>query len=334
MRLRVGKILLKAGQYLLVILIILAFNFLLPRLMPGDPTNFLTGTDVDAPYVMDSQTRARLLEYYGLDKPLPVQFLGYVANIARGDLSYSIYYKTPVSRLLAQRIPWTLLLAGTAFVLSTVIGVVLGALSAFRAGSRLDRALTGVLLGIRATPEYLLGMLAILSFGVALHVLPLGGATSPFPRYSSPCAAVADILRHLALPVAVLTISQVADVFLTMRNAMVSILGEPYLLLAEAKALPLRRRIFSYGMRNAILPLYSRMGIRVGLLATGAIFVENVFNYPGMGRLAYEATMVHDYPTLQGMFLVTALAIVGANMLVDATYRRIDPRAGAPGEET
>ena len=323
----------KAGQYLLVVLLIVLFNFTLPRLMPGDPTDSLTGTDVDAPYTLDEETRERLLEYHGLDRPLPIQFLNYIANIARCDLGYAIYYKCPVTDLVGSRLPWTLLLAGTAFVLSTAAGVLLGAVAAFSAGSRLDRTLTGALLGIRAMPAYLLGMLAIIVFSVALGAFPLGGATSPFATYSSPLATAADILWHMMLPLAVLTIAQIAGVFLTMRNAIVSVLGETYMLMAEAKGLPVRRRVFSYGMRNAILPLYSRVGVRLWLLATGTIFIEKVFNYPGMGRLAYEATMVHDYPVLQGIFLVTALAIVSANILVDATYWLVDPRAKQTGGE-
>jgi len=328
---RAKSMLVKAGQYALVIILVVLFNFTLPRLMPGDPTDSLTGTDVDAPYSLDGETRERLLEYHGLDRPLPVQFLRYLGNILRCDLGYAIYYKCPVSELVGSRLPWTLLLAGGAFVLSTMLGVFLGAVAAFHVGSRLDRWLTGVLLGVRAMPAYLVGMLAIIIFSVGLRLFPLGGATSPFPRYSSILGAAADILWHMVLPMAVLTVAQIAGVFLTMRSAMVSVLGETYMLMAKAKGLSVRRRIFSHGMRNAILPLYSRVGIRLGLLATGTIFVENVFNYPGMGRLAYEATLVHDYPVLQGMFLVTALAIVGANILVDATYRLVDPRVTRSG---
>jgi len=328
-----NRTLLKVGQYVLVVLLIFVFNFTLPRLMPGDPTDFVTGTDVDAPYVLDEETRQRLLAYHGLDKPVAAQFARYVANVACGDLGYAIYYKCPVSGLVGSRLPWTLLLAGTAFVLSTVAGVFLGAAAAFRAGSRLDRTLTGVLLGIRAMPAYLLGMLAIIVFSVGLGLFPLGGATSAFARYSSPFGAAADIVWHMMLPLAVLTIAQIAGVYLTMRNAMVAVLGETYMLMAEAKGLPPRRRAYSYGMRNAILPLYSRVGVRLGMLVTGTIFIESVFNYPGMGRLAYEATMVHDYPVLQGIFLVTALAIVGANILVDATYWLVDPRVRQAGGE-
>lgn len=321
----------KGSQYVLAVFAIVLFNFTLPRLMPGDPTDSLTGTDVDAPYTLDEETREKLLEYHGLDSPLPAQFARYLGNLARCDLGYAIYYKCPVSELLWERMPWTLFLAGTAFVLSTVVGVVLGTVAAFRAGSRFDRTLSGALLGIRAIPAYLTGMLAIIVFSVGLALFPLGGATSPFATYSSPLATAVDILWHMMLPLLVLTLAQIAGVFLTMRNAMISILGETYMLMAEAKGLPRRRRFFCYGMRNAILPLYTRIGMRLGFLVTGALFVENVFNYPGMGRLAYEATMVHDYPVLQGIFLVTALAIVGANIVVDVTYRLVDPRVKQAG---
>jgi len=316
----------KTAQYALLLALIFIANFALPRLMPGDPTDCLTGTDVDLPVQLDSDTRARLLAYHGLDKPLWRQLVGYAGNLARLDLGYAIYYKCDVSRLIGQRLPWTLLLAGSAFVLSTVAGVLLGTWAAYRQGSALDKALVGTVMGLRAMPAYLVGMLAIVLLSVKLQLLPLGGAAKPFEAYATRAAAALDIMRHIALPVFVLTIEQVAGTVLIMRNSMVGIRGEPFMLLAEAKGLPASRRLFRYGMRNAVLPLYTRLGMHLGMLVTGTIFIESVFNYPGMGRLAYEAALVHDYPVLQGIFLVTTLSIVGANLLVDVTYPLVDPR--------
>lgn len=319
----------KAGQYLLVFLAIVLANFALPRMMPGDPTDCLTGTALDLPYQLDDETKARLLQYHGLDKPLPAQFLRYLGNLCRLDLGRAIYYQCPVSRLIGERLPWTLLLAGTSLLASVVLGAGLGAVAAYRRGSRLERGLVCGVLGLRAMPVYLLGMLAIVFFSVKLSLFPLGGAAGSFARYSSPLAAGWDILRHLTLPVLVLTVEQMTGSFLTVRGSMVPVLGETYMLAAEAKGLPWGRRVFRYGMRNAVLPLYAGLGMRLGSLVTGVIFVETVFNYPGMGRLTYEAVMVHDYPVLQGVFLIAALTVIGANALVDATYRFVDPRARA-----
>ncbi|MBN2497171.1 MAG: ABC transporter permease [Deltaproteobacteria bacterium] len=322
----------KAGQYLLVIFALLLLNFILPRMMPGDPTDFLTGTAVDAPIDLDAESRSRLLEYHGLDKPLTEQFLGYLGKLARFDLGFAIYYRREVSDLLLERLPWTLLLAGTSFLLAAIAGVLLGALAAYRQGSRLDKTLVSSLMGVRAMPAYLVGMLAILLFSIKLKLFPTGGACSPFASHASVLDAGLDILWHLALPALVLTAEQIAGTFLIMRSSMVATLGETYMLMAEAKGLSWGRRVFRYGVRNAILPLYTQLGVHLGFLVTVTIFTESVFNYPGMGRLAYEAAMVHDYPVLQGVFLITSLSIVGLNILVDCTYRLVDPRTGHADE--
>ena len=324
----------RIGQYGLVLFVILLLNFVLPRMMPGDPTQSLTGTNLDTPFELDDETRARLLEYHGLDRPLPQQFLAYLGNLARLDLGDAIYYKCKVSTLIAERLPWTLLLAGTSFVLSALVGVVLGTIAAYRQGTRLDRGLVASVLAVRAMPAYLVGMLAILVFSARLKLFPLGGATAPFARYASLCTTAADILWHLALPALVLCVAQTARVFLLTRNATVLVLGEPYMTMAEAKGLSWSRKVFRYGLRNAILPVYTRLGMQLGFLVTGTIFIENVFHYPGMGRLIYEAALVHDYPVLQGIFLVSALAIVGANLVVDCTYRLVDPRVKRAYEQS
>jgi len=316
----------RIGQYILALLVVLLLNFAVPRMMPGDPAQSLTNTELDTPFQLDEETRGRLLRYHGLDRPLPQQFLAYLGNLARLDLGYAIYYKCDVSALIAERLPWTVLLAGVSFALSALAGVVLGTIAACRQGTRLDRGLVASLLAVRAMPAYLTGMLAIVLFSARLKLFPLGGATAPFARYASAWAAAGDILWHLALPALVLSVAQTARVFLLMRNSMVLVLGEAYMTTAEAKGLPWRRRVFRYGMRNAILPVYTRLGMQLGFLVSGTIFIESVFHYPGMGRLTYEAALVHDYPTLQGIFLVTALSIIGANLLVDCTYHLVDPR--------
>ncbi len=316
----------KLGQYAGLAAMLLVVNFALPRLMPGDPADALAGSDQDLPYQLDADTRARLRAYYGLDLPLHRQFLRYLRQLARLDLGYAIYYHCDVSRLLAQRLPWTLLLAGTAFVCSSALGVWLGAWAAYRQGSRLDRLLVAAVTALRSAPAYLVGMLLIILFSVKLKWFPLGGAARPFAAYPSRWAAARDILWHLALPAAALTLEQLAGAALIMRNALVAIRGEPFMLLAEAKGLPRRRRVFRYGVRNAILPLYNRLGMRLGLLVTGAIFIESVFNYPGLGRLAYDAALARDYPVMQGVFLVAAASIVAANLFVDLTAPWLDPR--------
>ena len=317
----------RIGQYALVLAAAVVINFALPRLMPGDPTDRLTGTDLDLAGSLDQQTRERLLSYYGLDKPLAVQFVRYLEELSHLDLGYAYYYGCPVSQLIWERLPWTLLVVGGSLLLATALGLGLGSLAAYRQGTALDKLLVSGLVWLRAVPPYLLGMLAIVVLSVKLSLFPLGGAAAPFAQYGSVWSAAGDIAAHAALPVLVLMLGELPMTFLVMRNSMVSVLGENYMLAARAKGLTRARRLFRYGMRNALLPLYTRLGLRLGTLFGGAIFVETVFNYPGIGRLVYDASLVHDYPVLQGIFLLIAAAVVAANLLVDSTYRLLDPRA-------
>ena len=316
----------KILQYGLAFFVIILLNFLIPRIMPGDPTDCLLGTNEDAQFNLSPEDRARLLSYHGLDRPLHEQFGRYLVNLARLDLGYAIYYKRPVSSLIAERLPWTILLMGTSFFLSALIGVVLGSVAAHRQGTRSDQALTSTVLVFRAIPAFIFAMLAIIFFAVYLKAFPLGGATSSITRYANPFSAGADILWHLFLPVLVLTLEQVAGPFLLMRNSMVTVLGETYVTMAHAKGLPGRRILHRYEMRNAILPVFTRLGMHLGFLVTGAIFIETVFKYPGMGRLIFDAVHFHDYPVIQGVFLVVALSILAANICVDILYRYLDPR--------
>jgi peptide/nickel transport system permease protein len=315
-------------QYVLAFFVIILLNFLIPRMMPGDPTDCLLGTNEDAQFSLSAEDRARLLQYYGLDRSWPEQFGRYLANLAKLDLGYATYYKRPVSSLIAERLPWTILLTGTSFFLSAAIGIMLGSFAAHRHGARPDQAVTGAMLVLRAIPAFILGMLAVIFFGVILKAFPLGGATTSITRYGSPFSAGADILWHLFLPVSVLTLEQLAGPFLLMRNSMVTVLGETYVTMARAKGLPGRRILHRYEMRNAVLPVFTRLGMHLGFLVTGAIFIETVFRYPGMGRLIFDAVQFHDYPVIQGVFLVVALFILAANIAVDILYRRLDPRIG------
>jgi peptide/nickel transport system permease protein len=314
------------SHYILTLAVITVLNFLIPRVMPGDPVNFLLGTEQDLPVQIDEETRQMLLEYHGLDKPITHQFLRYISNLAHLDLGFAIYYKCKVSTLILNRLPWTILLMGTSFCLATLIGIILGAASGYRQGTKTDQALLGSAVVMGSIPVFLLGMLAVIFLSVKLKLFPLGGATSPFAQYSSSASAALDILWHLALPALVLTMEQVMGTFLLMRNSMVTILGEPYMLYAHAKGLSRYRVAFQHGVPNAVLPVFTRLGMKVGFLITGTIFIETIFNYPGVGRLTYEAVLMHDYPVIQGIFFISMLSIVGANALVDGFYRYIDPR--------
>ncbi|MCK4732938.1 MAG: ABC transporter permease [Methanophagales archaeon] len=317
----------KIAGYVAIILVVLSFNFFLPRLMPGDPLSFLTGAPgMDMPIVLDEEMRAELLAYYGLDKPLLQQFADYMLNLLHGDLGWSIYYNAPVSGILIGRLKWTLLLVGTSTALYMVLGILLGAISAWKRGGKRDVGLLVSLLSIGSFPPFFLGMLFIILFGVKLNLFPVFGAQTPFMGYSSPFEEAIDILYHLFLPATTLVISHIGGVYLLMRNSMLNVIGEDYILTARAKGLAEWYIMHKHAMKNALLPITTMIALRTGFMIGGTILVETVFAYPGVGRLLFDAVTYRDYPLLQGAFLIITLVIITANFAADMVYVRLDPR--------
>jgi peptide/nickel transport system permease protein len=310
--------------FALTFAILVVVNFVLPRLLPGEPIQAQFDSS-SLGYVEDETARAQAEDYYGLDEPLAEQFVTYVGQLARGDLGTSIRYSVPVTELIADRLPWTLLLAMTALVVSVAVGVPAGIHSAWRRGRASDRTMLALFLGSRNLPAFFVGSLLLLLFSVKLGWFPLAGAKTPFTDMSAP-ARVLDVLWHLVLPATTLALALTGTKYLLMRNSMVSELGKDYLLLARAKGLSIRRQKYGYAARNAMLPVVTQMVLQVGLLVTGVIFVERVFDYPGMGRLIYDAISFRDYPLLSGVFLVTSAAVLLANLALDVMYVKLDPR--------
>ncbi len=317
----------KITGYIAIILLVLSFNFFLPRLMPGDPLSFLTGAPgMDMPIVLDEAMRAKMLAYYGLDKPVMQQFADYILNLLHGDLGWSIYYNAPVTGILVGRLKWTLLLVGTATALYMVLGILLGAISAWKRGGKRDVGLLVSLLSIGSFPPFFLGLLFIILFSVKLNLFPAFGAQTPFMGYSSPFEEAIDILYHLFLPATTLVISHIGGVFLLMRNSMLNVIGEDYILTARAKGLAEGYIMRKHAMKNALLPITTMIALRTGFMIGGTILVETVFAYPGVGRLLFDAVTYRDYPLLQGAFLIITLVIITANFAADMVYVRLDPR--------
>lgn len=313
------------GLYVVTLWAVATLVFALPRLMPGDPLQALddpgSGTFVD-----DAQTRAKVAAYYGLERPIVEQYGAYLAGIVRGDLGWSISQKTPVARLIRSRLPWTLLLMGTSLALSSIISFLAGVSAAWRRGGVNDRVLIVSLSVARAIPEYAMASLLLVCFAVFLPWFPQAGAQTPFVRYGSIEAVGTDIGRHLVLPVTALTVGLAANKFLIVRNSVVSTLGEDYMILARAKGLPRRLLKYRHSGRNALLPFLTALGVQAGFAAGGALFVETVFSYPGMGTLLNAGVIARDYPLLQAGFLVLAAVVLAANLVVELTYSLVDPR--------
>jgi len=312
----------RAAQYLLVIWAAVTLNFLLPRLMPGSPIGLLAGEEVGQ---LTAEERAELLAEVGLDAPLPVQYARYLGSLIRGDFGYSYQRNQPVTEVILQRLPWTLLLSGTSLVLATVIAVTLGAAAAWRHGSRGDLTLVSVSLVLDALPSFWIGMLLIAIFAVELPLFPSFGAVTAGGRYEG-WAYVRDVGRHMFLPLVTLTLTNLSATLLTTRSAMLSVLGAEYIVTARAKGLRERTVLFRHAFRNALPPIATLVGLNLAFTIGGATVVETVFSYPGLGRLTYDAVLQRDYPVLQGAFLLTTLVVVAANLLLDLVYPLLDPR--------
>lgn len=312
----------KIGQYALVLWVAITLNFLLPRLMPGNPLALLAGEEVG---LLTPQERTQLLAQVGLDQPLPVQYVRYVQNIVTGDFGYSFQKNKPITTILAERLPWTLLLTGTGLIISTLIGVSLGALAAWKRGERGDIGLLGFFIFLESLPAFWVGMLLVALFAVQWRVFPTFGAITPWMTLTG-WAKVADIARHLVLPATTLTIVSVPGTFLVARYAMLSVLGEEFIMVARAKGLREQHILFRHALRNALLPVATVFTLNLAFAFGGATVIETVFSYPGIGRLIYEGVLNRDYPVLQASFLMITVLVIIANILTDLLYPLLDPR--------
>jgi peptide/nickel transport system permease protein len=309
--------------YGIAFIIILALNFFLPRLMPGDPLMAIYGDE--ALVAMTPDLKAHLIERFALDQSFWQQFGAYIARLFQGDLGWSYYYNAPVLRVILGSLPWTLLVVGTSLILSTGLGIVLGIESGWRRGSKTDRAMLTGLMSLNGFPDFFLGMVLLIVFGVLLGIAPLSGALTPYSGLSG-FALVLDVLKHMALPVAALTLAHLAGGYLLTRNTMITVLKAPFMLTAKAKGLSQRVLKYHHAGRNSMLPVLTVTGIWLGRVVTGALFVELVFAYPGVGQLTYQALLARDYPVIQGVFLLVAVSVLLANFTVDLLYPKLDPR--------
>lgn len=292
-------------------------TFLLLRLLPGDPALAVASPN------MTDEARAALLVQYGLDQPLPVQYVLYLWQLVQGNLGVSFTQSIPVVDVLLQRLPWTLLLTATALIITVLLGVPLGVLAASRKGTFLDRFVQ--VFGVTGQSLFVpsVGVLLLFVFGLQLRWLPIGGAYT-VGAYGGEWYL--SVIQHLILPAVSLMLIQIGSYVLTMRSTLIDALNEDYVLLARANGLPYQRILWRHALRNALLPTTTLIGLQLGFLVGGAVLTETVFAYPGIGRGIYEAVTQLDFPVLQGAFLLLAITVVVANMITDIIYGFLDPR--------
>ena len=309
-------------QALVTFLLSLTLLFVLMRLAPGDPIQRLEG---DRP--MTPEQIARLRARFGVDQPLWRQYRSFLGGVARGDLGTSIEYNRPVTTMLRERLPATVLLGGTVILVNFTLGIWLGVRQARRRGSVEDRFLTVASLAGHAMPSFWLALILAWLVGVRLRWLPSAGLSNPLlgPE-ASLFTQAADVAGHLVLPAVTLILVTLAGTMRFQRGAMLEVLRLPYIVTARAKGVSERRVTWSHGWRNAVFPMVTLLGLWLPLLVTGSVFVEAVFAWPGLGSLAANAAGNRDYPLLMGVAILAGALLIASSVAADLAYAALDPR--------
>ena len=312
-------------QGLGLVLAVVVLNFFLVHAAPGDPVETIAGASGG----MSVELKAELRTQYGLDKPLPVQLGVYLGKVVTGDLGYSYFFNRPVAGLIAERVPATLLLVVTSVFGAFLIGTLLGVLSSRKPNGLLSQIINLLSLVGFAAPVFWTGIMLVLLFASVLPFFPVSGMRAIDSAGASGFADVLDVLHHLVLPAVTLGLVYLAQYSRLARASMLDVLGSDYIRTARAKGLSDGVVLYKHALRNAVLPVITILGLQFGNVMAGAILVETVFNWPGLGRLAFESVLRRDYPTILGVLLFSSIVVVVMNLLTDYCYRVIDPRIKA-----
>ena len=305
----------------LLVLAVVVLNFLLIHLAPGDPAEVMAGE-------MGGVTEEILHDIrvsYGLDKPLLTQLWIYMKSVMQGDLGQSFYFNTPVAGLILSRLGPTILLVVTALVFSVFIGTTLGVLASRKPDGFASAVITVLALVGYSAPVFWTGIMLIITFAWLIPIFPISGMAT-FGSTGGLFAQALDVVHHLVLPAISLAFIYVAQYSRITRASMLEVLGADYIRTARAKGLPETVVVYKHALRNAMLPVITLAGLQFGNLISGAVLVETVFNWPGLGTLAFDSILARDYPTVLGLLLISSIVVIIANLLTDIFYRLADPR--------
>lgn len=315
----------RLGQAAVIVAIVATITFALIHVAPGDPFSAV----MDNPNVSE-RVRATLRAQYGLDRPLPEQFVRYVNQLAHGDLGWSFSHDRPVREVLSTALPNTLLLMAIALVASFALGILIALIQVARRGSAADHALSGISLFFFSMPDFWLAILALLAFTYWLPLFPVGGAVDPvMHEYMGLGARIVDRLWHLALPALTLTVLAAPGVARYQRAALLDVLPADYIRTARLKGLTEREILRRHALRNALLPIISLVGLSFPALLTGAFFIEKIFAWPGMGLAVVNAIGTRDYPLVVGGVIIGSIMVTLGSILADLLYAWADPRLRA-----
>jgi len=312
-------------QGLALVLAVVVLNFVLVHAAPGDPVETIAGASGG----MSPELMAELRTQYGLDKPLVVQLGVYLGKVLRGDLGYSYFFNLPVLAMIGERVPATLLLVLSAVISAFVIGTALGVLSSRKPNGVLSQFITVLSMVGFAAPVFWMGIMLVILFASIIPILPVSGMraadASSGGRFFD-IKDVLDVMHHLVLPTLTLGLVYLAQYSRLARSSMLDVLGSDFIRTARAKGLADGVVLYKHALRNALLPVVTVLGLQFGNVMAGAILVETVFNWPGLGRLAFESVLRRDYPTILGVLLFSSIVVIVMNLLTDFAYRLIDPR--------
>lgn len=307
---------------ILLVVCVIVLNFMMIHIAPGDPASVIAGEMGGA----SETVLADIRHAYGLDQPVYIQLWTYLTKVASGDLGYSYYYNVPVTQLIAERIGPTLLLLMTGLSFAIIVGTWLGVMSAIRPNGVISHIITVVSLAGYSAPVFWTGMMLIILLGSMVPIFPISNMRDVTLVGGGPLSGALDVAHHLVLPAFTLGVIYMAQYSRLCRASMLEVMKSDYVRTARAKGLDERVVIGKHALRNAILPIITIAGLQLGQMLSGSVLVEAVFNWPGLGTLAYESVLRRDYPTLLGILTCSAVVVILVNILTDAAYRRADPR--------
>jgi peptide/nickel transport system permease protein len=316
--------------YLVAIWASITLNFAIPRLMPGNPAEAIFASHATQMHGNPAAIHSLEVSIGLSSDPLPVQYWHYLVNLAHGDMGTSFsFFPSHVWSIIADRLPWTIVLVGIASILSALLGISMGMVVAWRRGGLLDSILPPVTLLLGSFPFFFLALLLLYVLSFQMKLFPLNGAYSMGAQPNLSFSFIWDAAQHAFLPAVSIILVSVGGWVLGMRNTMINILSEDFITMAEAKGLSERRIMVMYAARNALLPQITGFALSLGYLVGGQILIEYVFSYPGVGYLLATAIGTQDYPLIQGLLLVITLCVLFANLIADLIYGRFDPRVRA-----
>jgi peptide/nickel transport system permease protein len=319
----------RIGMFLLVVFVAATFNFFIPRLAPGNPIGAITSRMANASTGIENGKEMfdAYRQRFGLDQPLYIQYVKYMWNTVRFDFGQSLSaYPADVMDIIRPAVGWSMGLIGVSVLITFVFGVTIGALLAWKGTPAMVRAVLPITMIGGVLPYYLLAMLLLYAFAFTTRVLPMSGAFDSGIPSGLSWPYITTLLSHAVLPALSIILTSIGGFALTMRGLMVNTIGEDYMLLADAKGLPKWRILWWYAVRNAIPPQVTHLAIALGYVVSGAILVEIVFSYPGLGYQLYQSIINSDYTVIQAITLVLAVSVGLSVLVIDLIYPRLDPR--------